>query len=491
MKKTLTIIAAMALALGAGAQGGHGNYVGLNLGGGLNTMTFSPANGTRSAGLGFDCGLHYAHFFNEHFGIGAGIHYSTANAYALYDFSEVTPNLVHASNPGVHYNLTTTFDKWKEHQSVGILGIPIEALYRTAINEKWTFLGGLGVQLDLPLSGKYSASEGQYVTTGDFPALGSYNVSDMPEHGFSTYNAAFDAKIDNLSKTVVSLIADAGVRMDLASNWGLYLGLYFGYGVTDMLGEKRDNALLTINTEDPSKLDYYGTYGSNEVSSLHLLRAGVKVGIDFGWNCEAKAPAEPQPDLEAQAREQAQRDSIEAARAREAEQARLKAEAEARAKAEAEARAKAEAEARAKAEAEAAKPKTEAEIKKAEQKTREHAAFLAGFHDVAYFETGKDMPIWSQLNEDSWDNLKELMEQYPDVTVTISGHTDNTGTPTRNQDISERRAENIKAMLVEKGIPANRIKTVGKGQYKPIADNKTAEGRAKNRRVEIDIYRQQ
>ena len=110
---------------------------------------------------------------------------------------------------------------------------------------------------------------------------------------------------------------------------------------------------------------------------------------------------------------------------------------------------------------------------------------------MAYFETGKDMPIWSQLNEDSWDNLKELMEQYPDVTVTISGHTDNTGTPTRNQDISERRAENIKAMLVEKGIPANRIKTVGKGQYKPIADNKTAEGRAKNRRVEIDIYRQQ
>jgi outer membrane protein OmpA-like peptidoglycan-associated protein len=478
----------MALALGAGAQqGGHSNYVGLNLGGGMNTMTFSPANGTRSAGLGLDCGLHYAHFFNGHWGIGAGIHYSTANAYALYDFTEVTPNLVHASNPGVHYNLTTTFDGWKERQSVGILGIPVEALYRTALNEKWSFLGGLGLQLDLPLSGKYSASKGQYSTTGDFPALGGYTVSEMPEHGFSTYDAAFDAKIDNLSKTAVSLLADAGAHVDLTGNWGLYLGLYCTLGLTDMLGEQRDNNLLTINTTDPKKLDYYGTYGSNEISSLHLLRLGVKVGVDLGWSREPKAPAEPQPDLEAEARAQAQRDSIEAARvkeAKEAEQARLRAEAEA-ARLE---REKAEAEARAKAEA--AKPKTEAEIKKAEQKTREHAAFLAGYHDVAYFEPGNDTPIWSQLNADSWDNLKELMEQYPDVMVTISGHTDNTGKPATNQDISERRAENIKALLVEKGIPAKRIKAVGKGQYEPIADNKTPEGRAKNRRVEIDIYRQ-
>ena len=255
-------------------------------------MTFSPANGTRSAGMGLDCGLRYAHFFNEHWGIGAGIHYGTANAYALYDFSEVTPNLVHASNPGVHYNLTTTFDKWKERQSVGILGIPIEALYRTALNEKWTFLGGLGLQLDLPLSGGYSASEGQYKTTGDFPALGEYSVSDMPEHGFGTYDAAFDAKIDNLSKTVVSILADAGAHMDLGSNWGLYLGLYCTFGVSDMLGEQRDNNLLTINTTDPSKLDYYGTYGSNEINSLHLLRAGIQVGIDFGWKSAGKAPAE-------------------------------------------------------------------------------------------------------------------------------------------------------------------------------------------------------
>ena len=96
-------LAAVALAFGAGAQqGGHSNYAGLTLGGGLNTMTFSPANGDQSVGLGFDAGLHYAHFFNEHFGLGLGVHYTLANAYATYDFDEVTTGLTHANNPLIH-----------------------------------------------------------------------------------------------------------------------------------------------------------------------------------------------------------------------------------------------------------------------------------------------------------------------------------------------------------------------------------------------------
>ena len=67
------------------------------------------------------------------------------------------------------------------------------------------------------------------------------------------------------------------------------------------------------------------------------------------------------------------------------------------------------------------------------------------------------------------------------------GHTDAIGGDAYNQKLSVKRAESVKAYLVSKGIEPNRIYTEGKGKKQPVADNKTAEGRAKNRRVEIEV----
>ena len=67
------------------------------------------------------------------------------------------------------------------------------------------------------------------------------------------------------------------------------------------------------------------------------------------------------------------------------------------------------------------------------------------------------------------------------------GHTDSVGSDAYNQKLSVRRSEAIKAYLVSKGIEKNRVYTEGKGEKQPVADNKTTEGRAKNRRVEIEV----
>ena len=67
------------------------------------------------------------------------------------------------------------------------------------------------------------------------------------------------------------------------------------------------------------------------------------------------------------------------------------------------------------------------------------------------------------------------------------GHTDAVGNDSYNQKLSVKRAEAVKSYLVSKGIEKNRVYTEGKGEKQPVADNKTAEGRAKNRRVEIEV----
>jgi OmpA-OmpF porin, OOP family len=71
--------------------------------------------------------------------------------------------------------------------------------------------------------------------------------------------------------------------------------------------------------------------------------------------------------------------------------------------------------------------------------------------------------------------------------IVAVGHTDSKGKDASNQKLSVRRAEAVKAYLVSKGIEKNRVYTEGKGSKQPVADNKTAEGRAKNNRVEIEV----
>jgi len=86
--------------------------------------------------------------------------------------------------------------------------------------------------------------------------------------------------------------------------------------------------------------------------------------------------------------------------------------------------------------------------------------------------------------------LDDLVGKIKGITLEVViavGHTDAIGTDAYNQRLSVRRAEAVKAYLVSKGIPANRIYTEGKGKKQPVADNRTAAGRAKNRRVEVEV----
>ncbi|SFO54719.1 OmpA-OmpF porin, OOP family [Variovorax sp. PDC80] len=113
------------------------------------------------------------------------------------------------------------------------------------------------------------------------------------------------------------------------------------------------------------------------------------------------------------------------------------------------------------------------------------AASKVTFAADAFFDFDK-----SVLKPEGRAKLTDLVEKIRGVNLEVIiavGHTDSIGSDAYNQRLSVRRAEAVKAFLVSKGIERNRVYTEGKGEKQPVADNRTKEGRAKNRRVEIEV----
>lgn len=83
------------------------------------------------------------------------------------------------------------------------------------------------------------------------------------------------------------------------------------------------------------------------------------------------------------------------------------------------------------------------------------------------------------------DQVTATITEYQDTRVEVTGHTDNTGSESHNQQLSERRAQAVASYLSSRGVAATRVTTIGYGETRPIASNETADGRQQNRRVEI------
>ena len=92
---------------------------------------------------------------------------------------------------------------------------------------------------------------------------------------------------------------------------------------------------------------------------------------------------------------------------------------------------------------------------------------------------------------DEIQRVSTVLNQYPQTSIIVSGHTDSTGSEDHNLTLSERRANSVKNALAGQGVSLSRITTIGYGQATPIADNKTEAGRQLNRRVIITIKPQQ
>jgi outer membrane protein OmpA-like peptidoglycan-associated protein len=99
------------------------------------------------------------------------------------------------------------------------------------------------------------------------------------------------------------------------------------------------------------------------------------------------------------------------------------------------------------------------------------------------FDTGKS--VVKPESQPIIEQIVQMMNSNPDLKIGVEGHTDNVGTPASNKSLSEARAKSVVSAIIGQGITAERLSPAGYGQDKPIGDNNTEEGRAKNRRVEL------
>lgn len=179
-------------------------------------------------------------------------------------------------------------------------------------------------------------------------------------------------------------------------------------------------------------------------------------------------------DMAAQVGEAAQK-----LKAQEEELAKKKLELEARQK-------ELETEKAARAEAEkklAAAMKSLEEIAKIKEEQRGLVITLDG---AVLFASGKTALL--PIAQSKLDKVAEVLQQQSDdKKIVVEGHTDSVGSDDNNLKLSQKRAESVRTYLVSKGVQPDRISAVGKGETTPVADNKSPEGRANNRRVEIVV----
>ena len=310
---------------------------------------------------------------------------------------------------------------------------------------------------DIPanaVSAKYSLAAAK-AALADLDAA----FKDDPE---SEATQALAAKCDIYAKIVAAQAETQKLRNHTASNW-----------------EKRAATARSIEAIQ----EQISQARSGKVNDLEAEKAKMK-------DQEARLQAEMQQNQEKfQAEAAAKEAALKAASEREAnlqkqqadlqkQQADLQKQLEAEKKALAEERAKAEAR-----QAEAMNKLNELQSKLI-QVTKDARGIILSMSDIL-FDVNK-----ASLKADLKTSLAKvagILSVYQQFNVSIEGNTDNTGSEEHNMKLSQQRADNVKNFLVEQGIDAGRLTAKGLGMSMPIADNKTKEGRQKNRRVDLVI----
>lgn len=136
------------------------------------------------------------------------------------------------------------------------------------------------------------------------------------------------------------------------------------------------------------------------------------------------------------------------------------------------------------AELQAASERAQAQLRKMESMREEAGRLIISLSGVLFEAGGNELSAAAQSR---LDTVAQALAAYPDRNIVIEGHTDDRGSDATNQQLSQKRADAVRQYLESRGVPAARMRSIGRGESTPVASNDSAEGRANNRRVEVVV----
>jgi len=274
MKKPLIIGLSLLLYANIQAQEAD-HYLYLNTGGGLHNLSYTLQNGNEKGSFGYSMNAGYGYFFNEHWGVQAGLGLQSFKPTATLNYQTGTPS---TDTDGTTYEYRTSYNNWQEQQRLLFLDIPLGVQYRYKLNEKFQLLAATGLKISVPVKTTFKTTGGEIITTG-FYSQWNVELKDMPQHDF---NNITDQLTGNVSiKTSYSGFADLGALYELSPTLDLYAGGYVSYGLNNIL--KSDNKLVYQQGNV-----YNGVLASNQTDKAKIVSMGLNVGVRWHFGNKRK-----------------------------------------------------------------------------------------------------------------------------------------------------------------------------------------------------------
>jgi OmpA-OmpF porin, OOP family len=241
-------------------------YVSVSVGGGLQSLSYSLSNGKHSGGAGIALNANYVYALNPNWGLETGIGFSTYSTTAkLNYYAEKTD----VDTDGDTYVYRTHYKGWTEKQSMLRLTVPLGANYRYYINVKWTAIVSSGLEFSFPLQSRYKVTDGSIITTGYYSKW-NVELSDMPQHGFTTVTHKYSGTIKLNPECSVYLNMAACYRFNDVID--LMAGCYFNYGLNNMIKTTQNEVYQKEGT-------YHNILNSNQVNNVNSIAIGIKCGV--------------------------------------------------------------------------------------------------------------------------------------------------------------------------------------------------------------------